>query len=167
MDTINGIDFITALRKEVNEYFSQKQIEKTANLNMYLKCILMLAIYIIPYLLMIFEVVDSSLFWLCWLMMGIGMAGVGMCIMHDGNHNAFSKNRSVNQIMGFTLQLLGGTYKNWKIQPNDILLTIVGTIGNTAIVKESDLPFSLQRSVAVLRVNEKIDRKFLFYWLNL
>ncbi len=120
MDTINGINFITALRSEVNEYFFQKKIEKTANFNMYVKCIFMLSIYITPYILMISGAVDSSFFWICWLIMGTGMAGVGMCIMHDGNHNAFSKNRNVNQIMGFTLQLLGGTYKNWKIQHNQL-----------------------------------------------
>ena len=120
MDTTNDINFIKSLRLEVNKHFSQNKINKTANLNMYFKSILMLLIYITPYFLMILGYVDSSWFWLCWLMMGVGMAGVGMCIMHDGNHNAFSKNRSVNQIMGFTLQLLGGTYKNWKIQHNQL-----------------------------------------------
>ena len=120
MSAINDIDFVTCLRLEVNKYFAQNNIKKTANLNMYLKCVLMLSIYIVPYCLMVLGVVHSSLFWLCWLIMGIGMAGVGMCIMHDGNHNSFSKNRNINKIMGFTLQLLGGTYKNWKIQHNQL-----------------------------------------------
>ncbi|MAQ47675.1 MAG: acyl-CoA desaturase [Flavobacteriales bacterium] len=119
MSSINN-NFITSLRYEVNKYFSQNQIKKKANLNMYLKCILMLSIYVTPYCLMVLGYVDNSLFWLCWLLMGFGMAGVGMCIMHDGNHNAFSNNRNINKIMGFTLQLLGGTYKNWKIQHNQL-----------------------------------------------
>ena len=120
MGSINDINFITALRLEVNQYFIQKKIKKTANLNMYLKSFLMLLIYITPYLLMVLGFVDNSLFWLCWLLMGVGMAGVGMCIMHDGNHNSFSNNRNINKIMGFTLQILGGTYKNWKIQHNQL-----------------------------------------------
>ena len=57
-------------------------------------------------------------------------------------------------------------HKTWKIQPQDILLTIVGTIGNVAIVNQNDLPFSLQRSLAVLRPNEKIDFVFLYCLLN-
>tara|TARA_Y100000994_G_scaffold249623_1_gene262776 strand:+ start:17998 stop:18915 length:918 start_codon:yes stop_codon:yes gene_type:complete len=69
---------------------------------------------------MVLGFVDQSLFLLLWAIMGIGMAGVGMCIMHDGNHNAFSNNRKINQLMGFTLQILGGTYKNWKIQHNQL-----------------------------------------------
>ena len=40
--------------------------------------------------------------------------------------------------------------KRTDIQLNDILLTIVGTIGRTAIVKSND-KFALQRSVAVLK----------------
>ena len=120
MGSINDINFITALRLEVNQYFIQNKIKKTANLNMYLKSFLMLLIYITPYLLMVLGFVDNSLFWLCWLLMGVGMAGVGMCIMHDGNHNSFSNNRNINKIMGFTLQILGGTYKNWKIQHNQL-----------------------------------------------
>ncbi len=120
MGLINDMNFVTSLRNEVNQYFIKNKIKKTANFNMYVKCILMLLIYITPYFLMILGFVDSSLFWLCWLIMGVGMAGVGMCIMHDGNHNAFSKNRIVNKVMGFTLQLLGGTYKNWKIQHNQL-----------------------------------------------
>ena len=57
-------------------------------------------------------------------------------------------------------------HKTWEVKTNDILLTIVGTIGNVAIVNENDLPFSLQRSLAVLRPNEKIDFSFLYFLLN-
>ena len=120
MGSANEIDFVTSLRHEVNQYFTRNQIKKTANFNMYFKSVVMFSIYIIPYFLMVSGIVGNSFFWFCWLLMGIGMAGVGMCIMHDGNHNAFSKNRSVNKIMGFSLQLLGGTYKNWKIQHNQL-----------------------------------------------
>ena len=40
--------------------------------------------------------------------------------------------------------------KRTEIQPNDILLTIVGTIGRTAVV-ENNTKFALQRSVAVIK----------------
>jgi type I restriction enzyme S subunit len=54
-------------------------------------------------------------------------------------------------------------HTKYEIQKNDVLLTIVGTIGNTAIV-DVDYRFTLQRSVAIFRPDtEKIEPRFLHY----
>ncbi len=57
--------------------------------------------------------------------------------------------------------------KRTKIQSGDVLLTIVGTVGRTAVVTD-DMPlFTLQRSVAVLHPNSAIcDSRFLMYALQ-
>ena len=57
-------------------------------------------------------------------------------------------------------------HKSYKLQADDILLTIVATLGNVAMVNEEDLPFSMQQSIAVLRPNLDITSKFLFYFLH-
>ena len=56
-------------------------------------------------------------------------------------------------------------HRNYSIQKNDILLTIVGTIGRVAIVKTIQ-KFTLQRSVAILRTNNKIIVEYLYYILT-
>ena len=54
-----------------------------------------------------------------------------------------------------------------RTQSGDILLTIVGTIGRTYLIKESDPKFTLQRSVAVLTpINTVVDASFLLYSLK-
>lgn len=52
--------------------------------------------------------------------------------------------------------------KRTKIEKNDILLTIVATIGRTAVVKNEI--FALQRSVAVIK--PKINSEFLSYYFE-
>lgn len=62
-----------------------------------------------------------------------------------------------------------GDYSNeharTNVQAGDVLLTIVGTIGRTAVVAEGIKPFALQRSVAVLKPKE-IDPRYLSYLLE-
>jgi linoleoyl-CoA desaturase len=52
--------------------------------------------------------------------MGVAMAGVGMSIMHDANHGAFSSNPKINTFLGYSLNLLGGAVSNWKWQHNNL-----------------------------------------------
>lgn len=56
--------------------------------------------------------------------------------------------------------------KRTDVSKGDVLLTIVGTIGRTAVVN-TDIKFTLQRSVAVLKPNiEILDSYFLMYSLQ-
>ena len=54
--------------------------------------------------------------------------------------------------------------KRINIENDDVLLTIVATIGRTAIVKNNKM--LLQRSVCVLKPNKKILPKYLKYYLD-
>lgn len=118
-DTSYRPDFTKVLRKRVNEYFEKNNIKRTGNFNMYLKAVVMLSLYFVPFVAILAGAVTST--WaviLTWAFMGVGMAGIGLSIMHDGNHGAFSKNKFVNNMMGFTIHLVGGSDKLWKLQHN-------------------------------------------------
>jgi len=52
-------------------------------------------------------------------------------------------------------------HKNFQIKSGDILLTIVGTIGDCAILKEPN-GITFQRSVAYLRPGKKVTSNFLY-----
>jgi linoleoyl-CoA desaturase len=50
--------------------------------------------------------------------MGLGLAGIGLSVMHDANHGAYSRKKWVNNLIGYSLNFLGGSSFNWKIQHN-------------------------------------------------
>lgn len=114
-------DFIKELRKSVNEYFKQNNISTHGNTGIIVKSTFMLLLYFIPYILMMTGLVTTlPLILACWILMGFGMAGLGMALMHDANHGTWSKNRKMNNFMGSSLYLLGGLPETWKHQHNTL-----------------------------------------------
>jgi type I restriction enzyme, S subunit len=55
--------------------------------------------------------------------------------------------------------------KRTDIEPNDVLLTIVGAIGRSAVVPEAVRAFTLQRSVAVIKIIQ-VNPYFLSYYFQ-
>lgn len=53
-------------------------------------------------------------------------------------------------------------HAKYKLQNKDIVLTIVGTVGRSAIINNYNQEYTFQRSVAILRPNESILSEFLY-----
>jgi linoleoyl-CoA desaturase len=64
-----------------------------------------------------------------WFLMGLGMAGIGLSVMHDANHGAYSKNATINKVLGYCLNVVGGFDLNWRIQHNVLHHTYTNIIG--------------------------------------
>lgn len=112
-------DFFATLNKRVNEYFNSNQLSKHANASMVFKTIVMFAMYFVPYSLIITSTVTNI--WeivLLIIVMGFGVAGIGLSIMHDANHGAYSAKPWVNNLLGYSLNLVGANAFNWKVQHN-------------------------------------------------
>ena len=112
-------EFFEELRKRVNIHFTENKISKHANNNMWAKTAFMLLLYFIPFILMVTGVVTGL--WPVigmWVLMGFGMSGIGLSVMHDANHGSYSKNKNVNSALGFMINFIGGYHVNWKIQHN-------------------------------------------------
>lgn len=112
-------DFFVTLNQRVNTYFKTNKIERTGNSEMVIKTIFMLSLYFVPYILLISGITANLwvMLGLC-MVMGFGMAGIGLSIMHDANHGSYSNKPWVNNALGLTLNLVGGHAMNWKVQHN-------------------------------------------------
>lgn len=55
---------------------------------------------------------------LLYIISGLGMAGIGMGVMHDAIHGSYSKNKKINTLLGYTFNLIGANATIWRIQHN-------------------------------------------------
>ena len=112
-------EFVRTLRKRVDGYFKENNLKKTGGTKIKVKAVVMFLLYTIPYFLLITSSYANNLVaWGYTFLMGLGMAGIGFCVMHDANHGSFSNKKWVNKFMGFSLNFLGGNVNNWKVQHN-------------------------------------------------
>ncbi|MEP1983884.1 MAG: acyl-CoA desaturase, partial [Maribacter dokdonensis] len=97
--------FFKTLNSRVNEYFKTNKLKKTGNWRLHLKTVIMFALFLAPYFLILTLGLPNWANVLLTIVMGIGMAGVGMNVMHDGNHGAYSNKKWVNKLMGSSIYI--------------------------------------------------------------
>ncbi|MBL7932991.1 MAG: acyl-CoA desaturase [Bacteroidia bacterium] len=110
--------FFSTLRQRVDAYFKENKISKHCNSAMIVKTVALMGMYLLPFVAVLIFTMPSWLNLVLWSIMGFGLAGVGMSIMHDACHGAYSSSHKVNQILGYSLNMIGGTVFNWKLQHN-------------------------------------------------
>lgn len=114
----DSLKFFRTLNSRVNAYFKDNNIKKTGNWKIHLKTVVLFSVFLTPYFIIL--ALDMP-FWLQLLLnivIGVGMAGIGMNVMHDGNHGSYSTKSWVNKIMGGTIYILAGNVYNWQVQHN-------------------------------------------------
>ncbi|MEN0004749.1 MAG: fatty acid desaturase, partial [Bacteroidota bacterium] len=115
---VDNKQFFATLRKRVNAHFEQNNISKSGNWTLYVKTFLMFALYLVPYVLVLSLSMPTYMVLISYFFMGLGMASIGLCVMHDANHGTFSKNPIINKLMSHSMEVIGGSSFTWKIQHN-------------------------------------------------
>jgi linoleoyl-CoA desaturase len=110
--------FLKTLKERVDFYFEDNNINPQANTSMVFKSIVMLSMYLLPFVAMYVYHMPTWGVFACFIVAGFGAAGTGMSVMHDANHGSYSNNKIVNMILGSSLNILGGYDVNWRFQHN-------------------------------------------------
>ncbi|HKL88112.1 MAG TPA: acyl-CoA desaturase [Salinibacter sp.] len=119
-DNQKSKEFTSELRDRVDAYFEENDLSKDANARMVAKTVAMLAMVFIPYFLILFGGFGVWAMLGLAIVMGVGIAGCGFSISHDALHGAYSSNKTVNEWLGLTFDLLGASSYLWKITHNVI-----------------------------------------------
>jgi linoleoyl-CoA desaturase len=112
-------EFTKALMGRVDHYFRSNNLSRNADWTLHVKTAVVFAMFFVP-LGLLFTSLSQSL-WIAsalYVIMGVGKACIGLCIMHDANHGAFSNHKWVNNLFSYSLNAIGGSSTNWKIQHN-------------------------------------------------
>ncbi|MDH4199324.1 MAG: acyl-CoA desaturase [Spirochaetia bacterium] len=112
--------FYKELKEKVNSYFKDNNISIKGNMKMYLITAVLLTITYGSYFLILFGNFSEIVMLALVCVMGVGIAGIGMGIMHDGSHNAYSHSKFVNYIIGSLLNLAGSHKYIWDIRHNSL-----------------------------------------------
>jgi linoleoyl-CoA desaturase len=113
------LKFFKILNSRVNDYFKENNLKRTGNWRLHLKTVIMFSLLFVPYfILLIYTTIPFWQHLLYSFVMGVGMAGVGMNVMHDGNHGSYSTIPWVNKFMGGSIYILAGNVYNWQVQHN-------------------------------------------------
>ncbi|MAN58428.1 MAG: acyl-CoA desaturase [Flavobacteriaceae bacterium] len=115
---VDSAKFFRILNQRVNGYFRENNISRNANWKLHLKTIIMFSLYLTPYFLLLTLNLPGWSQILLTIVMGVGMAGVGMNVMHDANHGSYSSKKWINKLLGSSIYILAGNVYNWQVQHN-------------------------------------------------
>lgn len=111
-------EFTIALNKRVNEYFASNKMKHTGNFRLYSKTIILFIASIAIYVASVFFTPAWYFLLPMAILFGFALASIGFNVMHDGAHGSYSQKPWLNELMGLTLNAMGGSVYFWKIKHN-------------------------------------------------
>jgi linoleoyl-CoA desaturase len=110
--------FFDELKKRVDAYFEKTGKSPWGNWKIYLKTAILLSVMFGTYIWLVFYTPGTLASLLLCALLGITLAGVGFNVMHDSAHGSYSKYPWLNNLMGYSLNLMGGDVHLWKAKHN-------------------------------------------------
>jgi linoleoyl-CoA desaturase len=130
--------FYASLKASVDQYFTTQKIKKTGNWKLYTKTGVLIPGAILVYVGLIWLFRSSAPPASGWLVfagivlcgvLGLALASIGFNVMHDACHGSYSAKSWVNDLMGLSLNALGGNAFIWKFKHNIIHHTYTNVDG--------------------------------------
>lgn len=111
-------DFFDEVKEKIDEYFLSNKISRTGNYKIYIKSVVFILIAAISYAMILFSTFPAWILVIFCVLLGVSFAGIGFNIMHDGAHESYSSKNWLNEIMAYSLNLMGGNIFIWKNKHN-------------------------------------------------
>ncbi len=113
-------DFYEDVKKAVDNYFREANIKSTGNFQLYLKLIILSLAAVGLYVFLVFFNANVYAGLLASGLLGFTLACIGFNVMHDACHGSYSDKKWVNELLGLSLNAMGGNAFIWKQKHNII-----------------------------------------------
>jgi linoleoyl-CoA desaturase len=131
--------FYNALKANVDDYFQQNNIKPTGNWQLYSKTLILVPAAIVLYILLLTVSMPIALSLTLCALQGFILASIGFNVMHDACHGSYSRKKWVNELMGLSLNALGGNAFIWKFKHNIVHHTYTNVDGVDDDIAKSPL----------------------------
>ncbi|MEJ7768816.1 MAG: acyl-CoA desaturase, partial [Chitinophagaceae bacterium] len=121
--------FYNTLKSNVDQYFATNDIKKTGNWELYSKTLILIPASLFLYILLLTTPLPTSLALTLCALLGFILASIGFNVMHDACHGSYSSKKWVNEVLGLTLNALGGNSFIWKFKHNIVHHTYTNVDG--------------------------------------
>ncbi len=112
-------EFSKTLNSRVKSYFKDRGIDPKAEQTMVVKSLVLFGMYLAIYLLILFGGISNlPILFFLWALLGLGQSFIGMSIMHDTVHGAYTNNRLVTILLQVPIIAVGVEPIIWNIEHN-------------------------------------------------
>ncbi len=132
--------FFNSLKVNVDNYFKENNIPKTGNASLYIKTLVLIPSAVLIYLaLVLFPTLPVFVLITLCILLGTVLASIGFNVMHDACHGCYSSKKWVNDLLGLSLNGLGGNAFIWKFKHNILHHTYTNVDGMDDDIAKSPL----------------------------
>lgn len=131
--------FFQSLKSSVESYFKDKGLKKTGNWKLYIKTIILIPGALALYISLLAVAMPAAVALILCALLGLAIASIGFNVMHDACHGSYSSKRWVNNVLGLTLNALGGNAFFWKQKHNILHHTYTNIQGADDDIAQSKL----------------------------
>lgn len=121
--------FYKELKQRVNTYFDENKLSQTGGWRIFTKAVLIMMLVATSYTLLVFFSTSWIMAIVSAFLLAQGFALIGFNIMHDSVHGSFSRNKKLNKVLGYSLDLIGGSQRLWYHKHNILHHTYTNIAG--------------------------------------
>lgn len=123
------IGFHKELKARIDDYFKSNNISKTGGWRILVKTIFIISLTVASYISLVFYAESLPMILLSAFLLAQGFVLIGFNIMHDSVHGSFSKSRVLNKVLGYSLNMIGGSQRLWYHKHNVLHHTYTNIAG--------------------------------------